>query len=120
MKDNKKGQANAAVMGAVGTLLLLVLLGLTLTLTSEVNENLADSQGRSLCTNGFWNSSVLQCQATAGNVTVVNTSVSVNSTLGVLDGQDEFAGQLPTVFLLAAVGLLLAFLVGTLALNRLT
>ena len=92
LMTHKKGQ-QAAVASAIGTVLLLVVLGIMVSINADVVQTIQDGQ--------------------------TANSFAANASGDVLSGIDEFAGQMPTIWLVGAVGLIIAVLLGAFAFVRL-
>lgn len=88
----KKGQT-AAVATAIGTVLLLVVLGIMVSINADVVDTIQDGQAPN--------------------------SYAANASDDILSGITNFSGQMPTIWLVAAVGLIIAVLLGAFAFVRL-
>ena len=91
-KMARRGQT-AAVAGAIGTVLLLVVLGIMVSINADVVDTIQDGQ--------------------------TADSFAHNASDDVLSGITNFSGQMPTIWLVAAVGLIIAVLLGAFAFVRL-
>jgi len=120
--------ANAIMMG-VGSVLLLIVLGITLSTSANVEQNIQetmcddgtyDNNGCWDCASGYsYNTSAHNCyNATNSSMTATATTAggyAFNMTTDTLTGFENFSDQQSTIWLITAVGLIIAVLVGAFA-----
>lgn len=117
----KKGQTTNVIIGAVGIVMGLIFLGILLTMSMTVSNDIREEQGESNCidASGYWNTSSQQCETSAVDDTVVaGNPTAYNSSTDVLEGGANFSGQMGAIFLVAAVGIIIAVLLGAFAFVR--